>query len=117
VLQDVQGRSTDFVVAADGTVMHGLALIYTLRELPGVERFRIEQLSLQQTVVQVVPGPGFDDAARERIKRDFRARLGGAVQVRVDLVAAIAPEASGKYRYVVSHVKPFEAPAKGVVHA
>jgi phenylacetate-CoA ligase len=117
VLQDVQGRSTDFVVAADGTVMHGLALIYTLRELPGVERFRIEQLSLQQTVVQVVPGPGFDDAARARIKRDFRARLGGAVQVRVDLVAAIAPEASGKYRYVVSHVKPFEAPAKGVVHA
>jgi hypothetical protein len=32
-------------------------------------------------------------------------------------VAAIAPEASGKFRYVVSHVKPFDAVAKDVVHA
>jgi phenylacetate-CoA ligase len=117
VLQEVQGRSTDFVVAADGTVMHGLALIYTLRDLPGVERFRIEQLSLRETVVQVVPGPGFDTAARERIGREFRARLGEAVRVRVDEVQAIAPEASGKYRYVVSHVKPFEAAARVAVHA
>ncbi len=117
VLQEVQGRSTDFVVAADGTVMHGLALIYTLRDLPGVERFRIEQLSLGETVVQVVPGPGFDVAARERIGREFRARLGESVRVRVDEVAAIAPEASGKYRYVVSHVKPFEAAAREAVHA
>ena len=29
VLKEVQGRTTDFVVARDGTVMHGLALIYT----------------------------------------------------------------------------------------
>ncbi len=117
VLQEVQGRSTDFVVAADGTVMHGLALIYTLRDLPGVERFRIEQLSLQEIVVMVVPGPGFDAAARDRIGRDFRARLGSAVQVRVEEVSTIPPEASGKFRYVVSHVKPFEAAARDLVHA
>jgi phenylacetate-CoA ligase len=117
VLQEVQGRSTDFVVAADGTVMHGLALIYTLRDLPGVERFRIEQLNLHETVVQVVPGPGFDAAARERIGHEFRARLGESVRVRVDEVAAIAPEASGKYRYVVSRVRPFEAATRDALHA
>jgi phenylacetate-CoA ligase len=32
MLKEIQGRSTDFVVAADGTVMHGLALIYVLRD-------------------------------------------------------------------------------------
>jgi phenylacetate-CoA ligase len=117
VLREVQGRSTDFVVAANGTVMHGLALIYTLRDLPGVERFRIEQMSLRETHVKVVPGPGFDELARERIRRDFKARLGDSVQVRVEEVDAIAPEASGKFRYVLSHVKPFETVAEGAAHA
>ncbi|NRF66525.1 phenylacetate--CoA ligase family protein [Aquincola sp. S2] len=106
VLAEVQGRTTDFVVAQDGTVMHGLALIYTLRDLPGVERFRIEQLSLDETLVQVVPGPAFDDAAETRIVRDFRARLGAAVRVRIERVAQIPSEASGKFRYVVSRVVP-----------
>lgn len=109
VLQDVQGRSTDFVVAADGTVMHGLALIYTLRDLVGVERFRIEQLSLGETAVQVVAGPGYDSASRERIVRDFKARLGEQVHVRVDEVDDIPPEKSGKFRYVTSRVAPFSA--------
>lgn len=106
VLAEVQGRTTDFVVAQDGTVMHGLALIYTLRDLPGVERFRIEQLSLDETVVQVVPGPAFDEAAEQRIAHDFRARLGSAVRVKIERVAQIPSEASGKFRYVVSRVAP-----------
>jgi phenylacetate-CoA ligase len=111
VLADVQGRSTDFVVAADGTVMHGLALIYTLRDLAGVERFRIEQLSLGETAVQVVPGPGYDSASRDRIVRDFKARLGAQVHVTVDEVSDILPEKSGKFRYVTSRVSPFAAGA------
>ncbi len=106
VLQDIQGRSTDFVVAQDGTVMHGLALIYTVRDLPGVESFRIEQVSVDQTLVKVVAGPLFDRLSEERIVRDFKARLGRTVDIRVEKVGTIASEASGKFRYVVSHVRP-----------
>jgi len=105
VLEEIQGRSTDFVLAHDGTIMHGLALIYTVRDLPGVERFRIEQISIDQTIVRVVAGPAFDLAAEERIVRDFKARLGEAVDIRVERSADIASDASGKFRYVVSHVK------------
>jgi phenylacetate-CoA ligase len=104
VLKEVQGRSTDFVVAKDGTVMHGLALIYTLRDLPGVQRFRIEQMSLDETRVRVVADEFFTMAAEQRIMRDFRARLGDAVSVVVERVDALESEASGKFRYVVSHV-------------
>ena len=116
VLEEVQGRTTDFVVARDGTVMHGLALIYTVRDLPGVERFRIEQMSLDLTVVRIVAGPAFDAAAEERIVRDFKARLGDSVAIRVERVPVIAAESSGKFRYVVSQVK---APGsdRGAAHA
>lgn len=107
VLEEVRGRTTDFVVAHDGTIMHGLALIYTVRDLPGVERFRIEQVSIDQTIIRLVAGPAFDRAAEERIVSDFKARLGGMVDIRVEKVADIANESSGKFRYVVSQVKGF----------
>lgn len=107
VLGEVQGRTTDFVVAHNGTVLHGLALIYTLRDLPGVERFRIEQMSLQQTVVQVVANSAFNDQAEQRIARDFKARLGESVHIVIEKVSDIPLEASGKFRYVSSRVKAF----------
>lgn len=105
VLQEVQGRSTDFVVAQNGTVMHGLALIYTVRDLPGVGRFKIEQLTQLHTVVTVLAGPEFGAAQEARIVHDFKNRLGNAVHVQVNRVSEMGLEPSGKFRYVVSHVK------------
>lgn len=104
VLKEVQGRSTDFVVAQDGTVMHGLALIYTLRDLPGVQRFTIEQVSLDETRVRLVADESFTAASEHRIVQDFKARLGDDVHVVVEKVDVIESEASGKFRYVVSRV-------------
>ena len=105
LLREIQGRATDFVRASDGTVMHGLALIYTLRDIAGIAAFKIVQESLELTRVLLVPGAGCDvEAARARIEREFRARLGAGVRVEVQVVDAIAAEASGKYRYVVSKV-------------
>ena len=103
-LREIQGRSTDFVVAADGTVMHGLALVYILRDLPEVQAFKIVQHTLQHTSVQVVPAPGFEPAHAATIVSGIQRRLGGGVRVEVQRVEAIAPERSGKFRYVVSHV-------------
>lgn len=103
VLKEIQGRSTDFVLAADGTPMHGLALIYVVRDLPGVARFKIVQESLEHTRVQVVPGPGYQPALAQTIRDGIRARLGQSVRVAVEEVADIPPERSGKYRYVISH--------------
>lgn len=116
VLSEVQGRTTDFVVGQDGTVIHGLALIYTVRDLPGVESFKIVQHSLARTEVLLVANADYDEAAgNARIVRDFRGRLGQGVEVAITRVAAIAPEKSGKFRYVVSAVagQPAQPAADG----
>ncbi len=104
MLREIQGRTTDFVVAADGTVMHGLALIYVLRDLPGVRQFKIIQDSRLETRVLLVTDDGFDPVRLQEIPRQFRARLGESVQVSVAQVDNIPPERSGKFRYVISHV-------------
>lgn len=104
MLKEIQGRTTDFVRAADGTVMHGLALIYVVRDLEGVQSFKITQESLDHTRVEIVPGPGFGAAQIALIEAGMRRRLGENVKVEVSLVDGIAPEKSGKFRYVVSRV-------------
>ena len=101
---EIQGRTTDFVTAIDGTVMHGLAPIYVVRDLPGIEAFRVVQESLGRTRVEVVPENELPDATRETIVHGMRERLGENVDVDVEIVAEIPREPSGKYRYVKSRV-------------
>ncbi|WP_228720667.1 phenylacetate--CoA ligase family protein [Nitrogeniibacter mangrovi] len=104
VLKEIQGRSTDFVIAQDGTVMHGLSLIYILRDIPTVAEFKIVQESRELTQVFVRPGAGFGSSEQHRIREGLQARLGAGVQIDVRVVDAIPAEKSGKFRYVVSKI-------------
>lgn len=104
LLRDIQGRTTDFVVAKDGTVLHGLALIYVLRDLPGIGAFKIVQTSLEETRVQIVRDQGYEPMCEDAIRQTFKKRLGSDVTVQIDYVDRIEKEKSGKFRYVVSHV-------------
>ena len=104
-IAEVSGRQTDFVVREDGALMHALAVIYVLRAVEGVEQFKCIQHSALLMEVLVVPGPAWSDAARAAVVAGLGARLGTRVEVAVREVADIPPEASGKHRYVVSHVQ------------
>lgn len=104
VLERLEGRTTDFVVARDGTLLHGLSLIYVLRDIATVREFRIVQETLDDVVVELVPAEGFGEDEESQIVAQFRARLGAEVRVILRRVDAIAPERSGKFRYVVSRV-------------
>ena len=103
-LAEVVGRNTDFLIASDGTVMHALAALYVLREIPGLAAFQCEQHSMREIELRLVAGPGFASTAVEAIGDGLRARLGADVDVRVHLVDALPLAASGKHRVVVSHV-------------
>ena len=104
VIAEVGGRQTDFVVREDGALMHALAVIYVLRAVEGVVQFKCIQHAAQSMEVLVVPGAGWNEAARAAVVAGLTARLGAGVAVEVRVVAEIPAEASGKHRYVVSHV-------------
>jgi phenylacetate-CoA ligase len=104
VVQEVSGRSTDFVVLADGTIMHALAVIYVLRAVPGVAEFKFIQHGVRDVEILIVPGAGWSETARASIVAGMAARLGNDVRIDIRAVPGIPGEASGKHRYVVSHV-------------
>jgi len=105
VLRKVVGRTTDFLIASDGARVHALGVIYILREIPGVARFRVVQEERDQIVVQVVPGPAFDsDHVPAEIAAKVRKVLGASVRTQVEVVTDLEPLPSGKHRYVICNV-------------
>ena len=102
LIKEIHGRTTDFVVARDGTVMHGLALVYVVRDLAGISKFKIVQESIDHTRVLLVVDADFNHDNVARIREGMAQRLGQQVRIDVEIVADIPAEASGKYRYVIS---------------
>ena len=86
--------------------MHGLAVIYVVRDIPGVRQFKIIQETLDWTRVLLATDQEFKEADVDMIRAGIGKRLGSGASIEIERVADIPPEASGKYRYVVSHVSP-----------
>lgn len=109
VIKNIKGRTTDFIVTPDGRWQHALSVIYVVRDIEGVDEFKILQHDVDDVEVLVklhenlYPGDG--DA---RIVAGLKKRMGDDVKVTVSHVSSIPREASGKFRYVVSKVGAFE---------
>ncbi|SFU43445.1 phenylacetate-CoA ligase [Nitrosomonas eutropha] len=104
LIREIQGRSTDFIVARDGAVMHGLALIYILRDMSQIKTFKIIQESIDLTRVLIVTEGSLSQVDIDQITASFQARLGQDVIIKIEQVSEISAEKSGKFRYVISKV-------------
>jgi phenylacetate-CoA ligase len=104
LLDRIEGRKTDFIVAPDGRVMHGLSLIYILRKIDGIEQFRITQKTLREFEVELVTNAEFARERESEIRSEFEQRLRSPVTVRIQYSSAIPAAGSGKFRYIISEL-------------
>ena len=102
----VFGRSTDFIRTVGGEVMHALALIYEVRDKPGVRAFKFIQAEDLAIELQLVAGPELTPTHEAQIRAGLQRRLGAATPLSIVRLQEIPPEKSGKYRYVVSRAAP-----------
>lgn len=113
-LARVCGRESDYLWTHSGKRINGTALTTLLYPVEGIARFQYVQRAPGEVDLSIELRPGAD---REQIKQQIaplavrleRMLENGRVQVR--LVDAIAPTASGKYRYILNEVRelPTEA--------
>ena len=105
LLRDIHGRTNDVLVAEDGSVVLAVAIALVLRDMPGVNGFKVIQETLTHTRLQLVTDDQFDRKnCPAKIVSAFKARLGKGVSLDIEYLSNIEPEASGKYRYVVSKI-------------
>jgi phenylacetate-CoA ligase len=113
LLEGIEGRTTDFVRAPDGTILHALSVIYILREIEGVEQFRVRQKAVDRFHVEVVRNGRYLSDSEVRIRHGLQARLRAPVEVTIEYLPALPPEPSGKFRQVVSDLDPAGTASSG----
>lgn len=105
VLEHVFGRAYDFVVTGDGRRFHGEFLMYVFEEAQrnqmGIAQFQVQQHTLTDFVVRIVPGQGFVEHSKESIRARMHQYLGPNLHVTFETVAQIPREASGKMRVII----------------
>lgn len=104
LLKDIEGRSTDFILTPEGKILHGLALIYILREIPGIQEFKIVQEKPDSFKVYIVKDDAFLHGYESLIYNGFQKTLGFGAVIDFEYVSKIEAEKSGKFRYVESKV-------------
>ncbi len=104
-MKNIRGRTTDFIVTPDGRWQHALSIIYVVRNIEGVDEFKIIQNDKDDiSVLLKIHENLYPADGNERIVAGFRKRMGEEVNVRIEMCDSIPRDASGKYRYVVSKV-------------
>jgi len=102
LLSYVEGRQTDFLVTPSGRVLHALAIIYPIRETPGVAEFQVVQETVEQVAIRLVADDSFSESACKTLIGKARLALGEEVSVKIERVSIIPRLPSGKFRYVIS---------------
>jgi phenylacetate-CoA ligase len=104
LLERIEGRSNDLVVAADGRLINALALVYPLREIAGIEQYRICQKHVDRFHVQLTCNGDFQRSGEERIRASWEQLLRTSVQVTFEYLPRIPSDPRGKFRHIVSEV-------------
>lgn len=104
LLKEIQGRTSDFVVSQAGSVIHGSALRYILREFTNILEYKIIQETIELTRVMLAVDSSFDRENEKQVIAGFKTSLGEAVEIKIEYVDKVPAEKSGKFRFVISHV-------------
>ncbi|MGH9414675.1 MAG: phenylacetate--CoA ligase family protein [Terriglobales bacterium] len=100
-LEAIAGRTTDFLQLPDGAVVSGPALTLVVADMGSVRQVQFVQQASGAVRLRVIAGAGYGADTEEELRRRLRVYLGDSLELRIEPVAAIASEASGKYRFVV----------------
>ena len=104
-LQAIEGRMNDMLVGEGGRVMHHTGISNVLKDVAGLLNYKVIQEREDLVRVQIVASRPIAVADREHIRGQMRAFLGPALVTEIEQVPDIAPEPSGKHRYIVNRVR------------
>lgn len=105
LIERISGRANDGLVALDGSWVHGSAVNHALRELSGLEAYRIVQESRERVRILLAASRPLPAEAVATLAAHVRALLGAALHVEIEQLAEIPPEPNGKFRHIICRVE------------
>jgi phenylacetate-CoA ligase len=103
----VEGRTHDYLVAADGRVIPGEFIPHLFQKAQGFDRYMVHQTSQSEIIVRIVPNEKYDDMENEGIVRVLKSHLGDiSIAFEKAEESDMPSTRSGKLFFVKSEIKP-----------
>jgi len=109
LIERICGRSNDSITAPDGRIINDQSLVYLLREVDGIEQFRIYQRQPDCFHVQVVPTDDFRKEGEDKIRTGWSKLLRSPLRITFEYLPSLPREVSGKFRHIVSELPGAQA--------
>lgn len=107
LMQVVEGRADDFLVATDGRVISPTVFFpYPFHDFEEIQQFRVIQQQKDQVLIQVIPRAGLQN--RQQILQDAETNIkrlfGDSMKVEFQILEKIERDSSGKLRKIMSNM-------------
>ncbi len=104
LMGSITGRIADFLLNKNGQKVAGISLIEnTLTKMDGIDQMQIIQDSIDNMIVNIVPGRKYSQDVQLNLVQYFEKVFPGTVVI-VKEVKQILPEPSGKYRFSICRI-------------
>ncbi len=106
LMEKVIGRTADFLVRKDGSLIAGVSLIERLlTKTPGIHQMQLIQNEIKRIHINIVKARHFSsNKTMNQLKEEFEKVFPGTEMVAIFL-AGIPQERSGKYRFAICNIR------------
>lgn len=112
LMDDVTTKAEDILALRDGRMISPSVLTHPFKPMHGIEQSQIVQEDYDRITIKIVPNKRFSPADSQHLIREFKARLGDDMQIRIETLEALPRTKSGKFKWVISKVdKGIKVPA------
>jgi phenylacetate-CoA ligase len=110
-IADVTTKAEDLVVTPDGRLVSPSVLTHPFKPIHHLRMSQIIQERIDLLRVKLVPGGEFGPADEAKLVAALQERVGAGMRIEVEIVTEISRERSGKFRWVISRVRPPDTPS------
>jgi len=100
-IQRIEGRVLDVLRTVDGRIVSGIFFPHTLKDVPEVLQFQVEQLGLEHIVIVAVLRVALSERSHRLLKQEIAKTFGAKMQWELRAVSEIPRLTSGKRRVTV----------------
>jgi len=104
LMESVEGRKDDFVITSDGRTVSPRLLSDLMKDVVGLDQYKIVQETPTKVIVQLVKGEDFSQNTISCMEKKLKGVLGDDISIKVEVRESIPKEPSGKLRKIVSKV-------------
>ncbi|MCG3204774.1 MAG: hypothetical protein KCHDKBKB_01491 [Elusimicrobia bacterium] len=105
LMERVLGRTADFLMKEDGSLVAGVSLVErTLTKIPGLAQMQIVQSHPKELTVNVVADSNYGESSRLLLIQELKEVFGPQMNIQIMLMKNLPQEKNGKYRFSICKI-------------